>query len=136
MQLLVRTPKGGNKPTGLPHGTSLFDLRASLPEPEERRELRGLRVFSLPAALVYSGAALFTENATEARTALAQIQDASDILTILLNGGHSVIAGRLAGAFRNIGRDKIADRIVGDMGKATYKVRETDPFDAPAPCAT
>ena len=135
MQLLVRTPNGGNKPTGLPHGTSLFDLRASLPESEQRRELRGLRVFSLPAALVYSGAALFTENATEARTALAQIQDASDILTILLNGGHSVIAGRLAGAFRNIGRDKIADRIVGDMGKATYKVRETDPFDAPAPFA-
>jgi hypothetical protein len=54
-------------------------------------------------------------------------------LTILLNGGHSVIAGRLAGAFRNIGRDEIADRIVSDMAKATYKVRETHPFDAPAP---
>ena len=26
-QLLVRAPKGGNKPTPLPHGTSLFDVR-------------------------------------------------------------------------------------------------------------
>lgn len=132
-QLLVRTPKGGNKPTSLPHGTSLFDMRAALPEPAERDELRGLRVFSLPAALIRSSAAIFTENATEARTALAMIQDASDILAILLEGGHSVIAGRLAGAFRNIGRDDIAQRIVKDMGRATYKVRETDPFEAPAP---
>ena len=132
-QLLVRTPKGGNKPTSLPHGTSLFDVRASLPEPGEREELRGLRVFSLPAALVRSGPGLFAGSTTEARTALAMIRDASDVLAILLEGGHTVIAGRLAGAFRNIGRENIADRIVNDMGKATYKVRETDPFAMPAP---
>jgi hypothetical protein len=132
-QLLVRTPRGGNKPTKLPHGTSFFDVRASLPPPEERYELRGLRVYSLPAALIYSGPGLFTENSTEARTALAQIQDASDVLAILLNGGHSVIAGRLAGGFRNIGRGKIADRIVNAMRKANYNVRESDPFDQPAP---
>ena len=132
-QLLVRTPTGGNKPTNLPHGTSLFDMRASLPEPGEREELRGLRVFSLPAALVRSGPGIFTGSTTEAQTALAMVRDASDVLAILLEGGHSVIAGRLAGAFRNIGRGKIADRIVNDMGKASYKVRETDPFDAPAP---
>lgn len=134
-QLLVRTPKGGNKPTSLPHGTSLFDVRASLPEPGEREELRGLRVFSLPAALVRSGPGLFAGSTTEARTALAMIRDASDVLAILLEGGHTVIAGRLAGAFRNIGRKNIADRIVNDMGKATYKVRETDPFEMPAPFA-
>ena len=132
-QLLVRTPKGGNKPTNLLHGTSLFDTRASLPASAEREELRGLRVFSLPAALVCSGPTIFSDNATEARTALGMVQDASDVLTILLDGGHSVIAGRLAGAFRNIGRETIADRIISDMGKATYKVRETDPFETPAP---
>jgi hypothetical protein len=31
-------------------------------------------------------------------------------------GGHSTIAGRLAGAFRNIGRDRIADDIIKTMG--------------------
>lgn len=132
-QLLVRTPKGGNKPINLPHGTSLFDVRASLPELTERQELKDLRVFSLPAALVRSGTAIFKDNATEARTALAMVQDASDVLAILLDGGHSVIAGRLAGAFRNIGRKTIAERIVNDMSKATYKVRYSDPFDTPAP---
>lgn len=133
IQLLVRTPKGGNKPTKLPHGTSIFDMRAALPEAGEREELRGLRVFSLPAALVRSGPAIFSDNATEARTALAMVRDASDVLSILLEGGHSVIAGRLAGAFRNIGREKFAKRIVDDMSKAGYKVRETDPFETPAP---
>ena len=39
-----------------------------------------------------------------------------------------VIAGRLAGAFRNIGRDRIADDIVKTMSAAGYAVRENDPF--------
>src|ERR1700731_3410283 len=32
-QLLVRTPKGGNKPTGLLFNTSIFDMRLTLPSP-------------------------------------------------------------------------------------------------------
>src|SRR6202162_6401408 len=31
-QLLVRSPKGGNKVTELPYGTSLFDIRAAVPD--------------------------------------------------------------------------------------------------------
>src|ERR1700730_15743074 len=31
VQLIVRTPKGGNKPTPLRHGTSLFDVRNAMP---------------------------------------------------------------------------------------------------------
>ncbi len=45
-----------------------------------------------------------------------------------------MIAGRLAGAFRNIGRDRIADEIVKTMTAAGYAVRENDPFtDKPVP---
>ena len=48
-------------------------------------------------------------------------------------GGHTTIAGRLAGAFRNNGRGDIADEIVRTMAAAGYDVRETDPFaDHPA----
>ena len=50
------------------------------------------------------------------------------MLDRLLEGGHSKIAGRLAGAFRNIGRDRIADDIVNAMRAAGYSVREQDPF--------
>jgi hypothetical protein len=45
-----------------------------------------------------------------------------------LEGGHSTIAGRLAGAFRNSGRDRIADDITKTMSAAGYDVRENDPF--------
>lgn len=128
-QLLVRTPKGGNKPTDLPHGTSIFDVRASLPEAGQKETVNGLIVFSLPAALVQIGPGMFRANATDVRAALAMMQDESEILSILLNGGHSVIAGRLAGAFRNIGREKIADGILEGMKSAGYKVSETDPFE-------
>jgi Fic/DOC family protein len=61
------------------------------------------------------------------------IRDASDVLAILLVGGHSVIAGRLAGAFRNIGRTRIADEILSTMKSAGYDARESDPFQKPAP---
>jgi hypothetical protein len=132
-QLLVRAPKGRNKPTDLPHNTSLFELRAELPPKDNLETLQGLRAYTLPAALIHSGAPLFAENAAEARAALAMVRDSSDVLAILLEGGHSTIAGRLVGAFRNIGRGKIADEIVSTMKKATYTVRETDPFPKPAP---
>lgn len=131
-QLLVRTPKGGNKPTELPHGTSIFDVRASLPEAGQEDTLNGLIVFSLPAALVQVGPGMFRANATEVRAVLAMVQDESEILSILLNGGHSVIAGRLAGAFRNIGREKVADGILDGMKSADYKVSEVDPFGEPS----
>lgn len=134
-QLLVRAPRGRNKPTKLPHETSLFDLRAELPAEGNREINAGLRVYKLPSALVYCGAALFANNATEARAALAMVPDSSDVLAILLDGGHSTIAGRLAGAFRNIGRTRIADEILGTMKAAGYTVRETDPFATQAPFA-
>jgi len=57
------------------------------------------------------------------------IRDASGLLVRLLEGGHSVIAGRLAGAFRNSGRDRLADEIVKTMVAAGYDVRESDPFN-------
>ena len=38
------------------------------------------------------------------------IPDASDLLSRLLDGGHSTIAGRLVAAFRNIGRGDLAEK--------------------------
>ena len=52
---------------------------------------------------------------------------------MLLAGGHSTIAGRLAGAFRNNGRDRTADEIVRTMTAAGYSSREIDPFADRAP---
>ncbi|MFH0727758.1 MAG: Fic family protein [Pseudomonadota bacterium] len=127
-QLLVRTPRGGNKITRLPHDTSLFDVRAAMPEDKDIIEIEGLRLYTLPAALLECAPGFYRHQSTEARTALAMVRDASDILSHLLAGGHSTIAGRLAGALRNIGRERMADDIVKTMRAAGYTIRVDDPF--------
>jgi hypothetical protein len=128
-QLLVRSPKARNKITRLPHDTSLFDTRAALAEVGQIAEKEGLRLFSVPAGLVNCGTGFFRQNATDARAALAMVRNASDVLSILLEGGHTKVAGRLAGAFRNIGRDSIAGDIVKTMRAADFDIRESDPFE-------
>lgn len=127
-QLLVRAARGGNKPTELLHGTSIFDVRLALPAVQDIELLDGLRVMRLPAALIACGPGHFAAHPVEMRAALAMISDASDVLNRLLEGGHSTVAGRLAGAFRNIGRDQIADAIVATMKAAGYATSENDPF--------
>jgi len=128
-QLLVRSPMARNKITTLPHDTSLLDTRAALPEAGQIAEKDGLRLFSVPAGLVSCRSGFFRQNATDARAALSMVRDASDVLALLLEGGHTTVAGRLAGAFRNIGRDRIADDIVKTMQTADYNIREKDPFE-------
>lgn len=127
-QLLVRSPRGNNKVTLLPHKTSLLDARYAMPERKEVEILNSLRVYSLTAALVHCSPRYFLQNPTDIRTALSLIRDASEALRLLLAGGHTLIAGRLAGAFRNIGRDQIADEILRTMTIAGYDARENDPF--------
>ena len=128
-QLLVRSPNARNKVTELAHGTSIFEVRARVAKDDEIEVIEGLRVFKLPQALVHCGPRLFTSHPTDARAALALFRDASELLPVLLTGGHSVIAGRLAGAIRNIGRQRISDNIVKSMRSAGYTVSVTDPFD-------
>lgn len=132
-QLLVRAKKGTNNITNLPYDTSLLDIRVDIPDKHEINVMEGLRLFSLPAALITCGPASYRQNPTDIRAALAMVRDASDLLERLLNGGHSSIAGRLAGAFRNIGREDIAENIIGTMAVAGYTVRESDPFAAASP---
>lgn len=127
-QLAVRSPKAANNRTNLPHGTSLFELRAALPPRGDRIEKDGLRLFSLEAALMEASPQFFRNQATDARAALAMIRDPSRLLEKLLDGGHSTIAGRVAAAFRSTGRETVAAEIAATMSAAGYTVRESDPF--------
>jgi len=132
-QLLVRSPRAGNNKMNLIHNTSFIDLRSSMPPNEEIEEKDGLFIFSLASALIASSPGFYTQHPNDARTAIAMIKDSSEVLAILLNGGHSVIAGRLAGAFRNVGRDRIAVEIISGMRSADYDARELDPFSKQSP---
>ncbi len=129
-QLLVRSPKARNKVTQFPHNTSILDVRHNMPPNEASVDVKnGIRLFSLESALIACSANFFTQHATDARAALSMLPDASSLLALLLEGGHSTIAGRLAGAFRNIGRERIADDIINAMTSAGYNIREIDPFE-------
>lgn len=132
-QLLVRASKARNNITALPHETSLLDIRSSLPQGRDVEVKNGLRLYSLVSSLIACAPSAFVQIPTDIRAALSTIRDASQILEPLLDGGHTTIAGRLAGAFRNIGRDRIADSIISTMKSAGYKVRENDPFEHDIP---
>jgi hypothetical protein len=129
VQLLVRTPKGGNKPISLMHNTSIMDVRLKIPDKKDIENKDKVRILTLPAALLSCSPGFYSNNPIEARAALSMVSNAADILPHLLEGGHSTIAGRLAGALRNIGRHSIADDIVGAMTAAGYSITEKDPFE-------
>ena len=130
-QLLVRSSGGSNKPKTLLHDTSIFDLRLTVPNKEDTVMLNGMRVIKLPAALISCSPGFFNDSAIEVRAALLMVgKDYPDVLGRLLEGGHTTVAGRLAGAFRNIVNNEVADEIVAGMKAAGYKVQETDPFNS------
>lgn len=132
-QLLVRSPKGTKNIIVLPFDTSVMDIKAELPDTDDIEEKDGLNIYKTPAALIGATPSFYTSYPNEARAALGTIRNASEILPKLLEGGHSKIAGRLAGAFRNIGKARIADEIIKAMRAAGHTVREGDPFATPSP---
>ncbi|MGF7082140.1 Fic family protein [Mucilaginibacter sp. UYCu711] len=129
IQLIAKSPKANNTLTNLPFNTTLFNLKADLPDKSLVTMQNGIRKYTLSGALIYASANTYARNPIDARTAASMIRDASELLPVLLENGHTSIAGRLAGAFRNIGRDRIADNILGAMRSADFSVRESDPFE-------
>jgi len=128
-QIVVHAPKGGNNRLKLPFGTDLFDVRDPREPPAVHIEEReGLRAIAPGPALTRVSASFFRAHPVEARVVLSGIRDASGVLAPLLEGGRSVVAGRLAGAFRRVQRPEVADQIVHAMRAAGHVIRETDPF--------
>ena len=128
-QVVVYSRKGANHTIKLLFGTSLYDLKQpEMPPAADVSVKDGLRLFSPAAALVKISEAFFARNPIETQVVLAGVRESSDVLRLLLDGGHSGKAAQIAGAFRRIGRPEIADEIVKTMKSAGYDVRETDPL--------
>jgi hypothetical protein len=89
--------------TDFPYKTSIFETRATFARGDALIVKDGLRLFSMEEALILVPENFFKQNATDARTILAIMPDASALIDRLLEGGHTSAAGRLAGAFRSIG---------------------------------
>jgi hypothetical protein len=130
-QLVVHSPKATNNDIKLLFGTTLYDLKvAELPTPAALTLRDGLRLFTPAAALTRVPESFFQLYPLEAQVVMASLADASDLLRLLLNGGHSAKAGYLAKAFRQTGRPEFADEILRAMKGAGYDVRESSPFEA------
>src|ERR1700730_13031211 len=130
-QLVVHSPKATNNDIKLLFGTTLYDLKvAEMPATAALTVRDGLRLFSPAAALVRVPESFFQMYPVETQVVMASLADASDVLRLLLNGGHSAKAGYLAKAFRQTGRADLADEILRAMKGAGYDVRESSPFEA------
>lgn len=130
-QLVVHSPKATNNDIELLFGTTLYDLKtAEMPPPTALLMRDGLRLFSPAAALVRVPESFFQMYPLEAQVVMASLADTSDLLRLLLNGGHSAKAGYLAKAFRQTGRPDLAEEILAVMKGAGYDVRESSPFEA------
>ena len=70
-RLLVRSPKGGNKPTRLLYDTSIFDVRLELPANTDIEIKQDLRVMKIPAALIACGPSEFSARPITTRAVLA-----------------------------------------------------------------
>jgi hypothetical protein len=130
-QLVVHSPKATNNDIQLLFGTTLYDLKVpEMPATETLMVRDGLRLFTPAAALVRVPESFFLRYPLETQVVMTSLADASDLLRLLLNGGHSAKAGYLAKAFRQTGRPDLAQEILVTMKGAGYDVRESSPFEA------
>ena len=127
-QVIIYSPQGTNNTIKLLFGTSLYDLKSKMPNAADLVMKNGLCLFKPAAALVRASEDFMRRHPAEIHVMLVGIKDASEILGPLLEGGHTVVAGRLAGAFTRVGRKEIAEEIVKAMKAAGHDVRPADPF--------
>lgn len=128
-QTIVYSRKGHNNTTKLPFHTSIYDLKQSQLPPRNQIVVRGgLRLFAPDAALLRVPESFLRRNPIEVQVVLSGITDVSNLLRMLLDGGHSAIAGRLVGGLRRVNKGEQADEILTTMKTAGYDVRESDPF--------
>lgn len=136
-QVVVHSPLGKNGLLKLPDDCSILDYKVKDSTPTTKvTVVDGIRALILPLALIRVPEAFFVNFAQDAHIALNQLRDASDLNRELLEGGHSIVAGRLAGALRASGRDEMAMDVLSTMRAAGFVVNETNPFVVATPSLT
>ena len=134
-QLIIRSTKANNNVVQLLHGDTLMDITATIPAEMYVEPRYGIHLYPLAEALVYCSPQYFISDALNARTCLAQLKDASEIIKLVADEGNTTRAARVCGALRNIGRDDMADEINNFMQRLGHQLREDDPFVEKSPLA-
>ena len=128
-QLIVRSPAGANNDCPLLFGTSVLDIKASLPSSIEKEPRYGLHLYPLANALLVVAPDYYRHYPLEARTCLASLRDVTTVVAVALDGGYTSRAGRVAGALRSIGREEMADQLLSMMRQVGHTVSEENPFE-------
>ena len=131
-QIQLHAPKANNQSQELPHGCSFFQYRI---KPESlvvgrSRNSSGLMLLPLSDALMRASLSFFHLHQLAGQIAVRQV-DISTLIGRLLDGGHSVLAGRMAGALSAVGRRDDAKQLLSTMKAAGYAVTEDNPFQRP-----
>lgn len=134
-QAIVHSPAATNGKLDLPGGHSILYYRppSSFPDASQIERIQGLRLLTAPAALAAASPTFFTQQATDAQVVLRTLRDASEVNRVLLEGGHSHVTGRLAGALRAVGREDLANDVRDTLRAAGYVVIENNPFATQPP---
>lgn len=128
-QIVVITKASTNYTLTLPHHTSLLIYQDIKKFPAQTETKNKLQVMPVNLALCRASKSFFLKQPMNAKIALDLIRDPSEIIRPLLEGYMAQAAGRLAGAFRHIGRDRFADEIIQTMKTAGFDVSEDNPFN-------
>lgn len=133
-QLIIRSPKANNNVVQLPYGHSLLALRGEV----ERENVvagsdAGLNLYNLEYALAYASPSYYRNDSTSAKVCLSMLTSPVDILKVITRNGATTRAGRIVGALRAIGNERLANEILTTMKDFGYNINEENPFDDTLP---
>jgi hypothetical protein len=127
-QVVVIASKGRGSPIKLPFDTSLLIYAAPTPPLSDQEKIQKLQVMSLPYALCKTSPTFFQNQPREAEIALQSISDSENLLKVILENNFIRAAGRLVGAYRFLGNEKMANKLVKGLSTVNFKIQETNPF--------
>jgi len=135
-QVTAITAHGGKTLLELPHQTSLLVYQDAKNLPRTVDVVDELRVMPLALALGRAPPSFFQSRGTDAEIALRAVKAVDDLVRVILEMKSPGLAGRLAGAYRFLGDDERADRIVKTVAAAGIACQPENPFAQTAPVFT
>lgn len=128
-QVVAITKKSGHYTLSLPHQTSIIVYQDINKFPSVIDTKDKLQVMPVSLALCRIAKSFFQRQPMNAKIALSMLRDPSELTRHLLQDGMVQSAGRLAGAYRHIGRDNFSQEIIQTMKAAGFSIIEENPFD-------
>lgn len=128
-QLVVRSGKADGKIVRLPYDSSILEVKADCPEEVGRDSKYGVHLYPLHLALLMASKDYYTTHPIEARVCLAMLTNTAMVIDAALKMGYPKQALRVASGLRTIGRDEMADSIIGMLQEEGYGTEEEPVFD-------